>query len=253
MFLYISKTLGLFLDPFFLTLLLLAGAVALRRLRFPLLIAALAISLICGLPAAGDVLARSLEAQYPDRGIAALPETQAIVVLGGSVQGASGVHGASRITEASDRLLATLRLYQAKKAALVVCSGGNAPLLSQAGEAPEAQVMSGLLREWGVPAEAILTESGSLDTRQNALESYALLSARGIRKILLVTSAMHMPRAAAAFRKAGFEVVPAPADFRTGWGATPLGWAPNAATLLDSANALHEWIGWWVYRLRGWV
>ena len=61
-------------------------------------------------------------------------------------------------------------------------------------------------------------ETGSINTRENALDSYGLLAPRGIRRIILVTSALHMPRAAVAFRKAGFDVIPAPADFVTGWG-----------------------------------
>ena len=115
--------------------------------------------------------------------------------------------------------------------------------------------MSGLLEEWGIPAAAIEVEEASINTRENALFSYRLLSARGIRKIVLVTSAMHMPRAAGAFRKAGFEVIPAPADFRTGWGApNPVFlWLPNAGSLEHSQTALHEWLGLWTYRLRGWA
>jgi uncharacterized SAM-binding protein YcdF (DUF218 family) len=115
--------------------------------------------------------------------------------------------------------------------------------------------MSGLLEEWGIPAAAIEIEEASINTRENALFSYRLLSARGIRKIILVTSAMHMPRAAGAFRKAGFEVVPAPADFRTGWGeGNPvLLWLPSAGSLEHSQAPLHEWLGLWIYRLRGWA
>jgi uncharacterized SAM-binding protein YcdF (DUF218 family) len=115
--------------------------------------------------------------------------------------------------------------------------------------------MCDLLREWGIPSTALLTEGESINTRENALASHALLTPRGIRRILLVTSAVHMPRAAAAFRKAGFEVAPAPADFRTGW-AKPnqiLRWAPTPQSLFNSSAALHEWVGLWVYRLRGWA
>lgn len=63
------------------------------------------------------------------------------------------------------------------------------------------------------------------------------------------------PRAAGAFRKAGFEVIAAPADFRTGWG-DPNGlarWLPSADNLLNCDAALHEWLGIAVYRLRGWM
>jgi uncharacterized SAM-binding protein YcdF (DUF218 family) len=66
---------------------------------------------------------------------------------------------------------------------------------------------------------------------------------------------MHMPRAAGAFRKAGFEVIAVPADFRSGWGEPyPLEkWLSSADNLRDSEGALHEWLGIVAYRLRGWM
>jgi hypothetical protein len=64
-----------------------------------------------------------------------------------------------------------------------------------------------LLEEWNVPSTAIQIEGGSINTHENAILSFQMLAPHSIRKILLVTSAMHMPRAAGAFRKAGFEVI----------------------------------------------
>lgn len=115
--------------------------------------------------------------------------------------------------------------------------------------------MRGLLEEWGIPASAVGVEEDSIDTREDALFSYRILSARGIRRVVLVTSATHIPRAAGAFRKVGFEVIPAPADFRSGWeGSNPiLLWLPDAESMKRSERALHEWLGLWVYRLRGWA
>jgi uncharacterized SAM-binding protein YcdF (DUF218 family) len=110
-----------------------------------------------------------------------------------------------------------------------------------------------MLQEWGVPASAILTEENSVNTHENATMSFKLLSARNIRRIILVTSAMHMPRAVATFRKLGFDVVPAPADFCSGWSMDGLRWAPNANNSASTGQALREWLGLWVYRLRGWA
>lgn len=253
MFVYTSKILGIFLDPYVLALLLLAGAILIRPWRVRLAIASFLVLAVLGCGIVSDALAGSLERQYPDRGIAALPGAPAIVVLGGAIRGGSPAHPASQLVDSSDRLLEALRLFRAGKAPLVVCSGGNLPLLSEPGELPEAEVMSGVLQEWGVPASAILTESDSLNTRENATNSYALLDGRGIGRILLVTSATHMPRAAAAFRKAGFEVIPAPADFQAGWYQGPMGWIPGAGGLIESAKAIRERVGLWVYRLRGWA
>jgi uncharacterized SAM-binding protein YcdF (DUF218 family) len=115
--------------------------------------------------------------------------------------------------------------------------------------------MCQLLQEWGVPSDAILLEDRSRNTRQNALFSYQILQARSIRHILLVTSATHMPRATAVFRKVGFEVTPAPADFQTGWSVpgNSSDWLPQAKFFAYSELAIREWTGILVYRMRGWI
>jgi uncharacterized SAM-binding protein YcdF (DUF218 family) len=115
--------------------------------------------------------------------------------------------------------------------------------------------MARLLEEWNTPSTAIQIEGGSINTHENATMSYRMLAPRGIRRILLVTSAMHMPRAAGAFRKAGFEVIAVPADFQTGWDEAILleKWLPSAKSLVDSDAALYEWLGIAIYRLRGWM
>ena len=168
----------------------------------------------------------------------------------------SGVHHSSAIINPSDRLLLALRLYRAGKAPLVVLSGGDNPLFS--GGAPqqsETEVMRQLLMEWGIPDGAIQVEAGSINTRESALFSHRLLADRGVARIILVTSAIHMARATAVFRKAGFDVVAAPADFQTGWGALReiFRWIPEAGALVDSSQAIREWLGLGVYRLRGWA
>jgi len=91
-----------------------------------------------------------------------------------------------------------------------------------------------------------------------------LLSAKGIQRIILVTSAEHMTRAVGLFRHQGFEVIPAPTDYSV----TQDDWKqltePNLATqiynLLPSASylssvssSLKEYLGMLVYRLRGWM
>lgn len=217
--------------------------------------AAVVLLVVPGCPAVADLLARSLEAQYPDAGAESYPSAQAIVVLGGTIHIPSGAHHSSGIIGASDRLLMALRLYHAGKAPLVIVSGGNNPLGRATPEQPEAQTMRLLLEEWGVPDAAIEVESGSINTRENAVYSHRLLAARGISRIILVTSAFHMPRAAGAFRKVGFEVTAAPADFRTGWAESNsiFDWIPDAAALAGSSGALHEWLGVWTYRFRGWA
>jgi len=167
----------------------------------------------------------------------------------------SGAHHLTGLLDPSDRLLVAFRLYRSGKAPLIFCSGGNNPIGGQPGQIPEATWMARLLEEWDMPTAAIQIESGSINTHENAIRTYQMLSSHSIHRILLVTSAMHMPRAAGTFRKAGFEVIAVPADFRTGWGEANLldKWLPSANNVIKSDAALHEWLGIAIYRLRGWI
>jgi uncharacterized SAM-binding protein YcdF (DUF218 family) len=256
MFNLASKFLGSLLDPLIpaLLLALLALLVWKRRglaLRFS--IASFALLLLCSTKFVELLLVRSLEAQSQDLGVN-VPQVQAIVVLGGAIEMPSGIHHSVGLIAPGDRLLAAFRLYRAGKAPIVLCSGGQNPI-GATGTTPEAAGMASLLAEWDIPQSAIHIETGSINTRENAVRSYEMLAPLGIRRILLVTSAMHMPRAAGAFRKVGFQIIPAPADFRSGWGEPDFfsRWRPRAHYLIDAEEALHEWLGIGVYRLRGWM
>ncbi len=259
MYSLVSKLFSLVVDPVAIVFILLISAFIIRK-RHPKLFHSLYVSAIVLLfflscPMTSIWLLKSLEKQHPDEGIDGINQAQAIVVLGGSLKMPGGSHHSSGITNSSDRLLVALRLYRAGKAPLVEVSGGDSPLLSKARSLHEADEMKALLEEWGLPGSAILVEDRSVNSHENALFSRQLLAPRGIQHIILVTSATHMPRAAATFRKAGFEVEAVPADFTTGWEeeSPVFDWVPASAALADSEHAIHEWIGIWIYRLRGWA
>ena len=253
-FSYLSKALLPLVYPLGLSSVLLLAAILTRKRLLG--ICALALLLTFASPAVADALLHSLEDRYPDVAIDRLPPAEAIVVLGGTIHIPTPIHRGSGLTEGTDRVLEALRLYRAGKAPLILCSGGNnKQFISGPEGTPEALVMKALLVEWGVPPDAVLVEDRSINTRENALFSFTMLGNRRIRRILLVTSAVHMPRALGAFRKAGFDAIPAPADFRTGWTEADVlsRWLPAASRLSWSDLALKEWIGLCVYRVRGWV
>jgi uncharacterized SAM-binding protein YcdF (DUF218 family) len=252
-----SKLLAPLFDPLTLAILLAVCALLAwkhRRFALRLLAVSIALLLIFTLKLVSNALVRSLEDQYQDQGLDVSP-AQAIVVLGGSLHMPTAVHHLTGLTDPSDRLLVAFRLYRAGKAPLILCSGGNNPIGSEADNTAESTWMARLLEEWNIPPTAIETEGRSVNTHENATLSYQLLAPRGIHRILLVTSAMHMPRAAGTFRKAGFDVIPVPADFHSGWGASNPWekWLPSADNLRDSEGAWHEWLGISIYRLRGWM
>ena len=93
-------------------------------------------------------------------------------------------------------------------------------------------------------------EDRSRNTAENAALSAELLAQAGISRIVLVTHAIHMTRAARSFEEQGLAVVPAPTVFT---GVAPAGaasWLPTASALARSALALHEQVGRLWYRLR---
>ncbi|NKE67695.1 YdcF family protein [Ramlibacter sp. RBP-2] len=223
------------------------GASAVRRRAGLLLIAgALGWLAIWSLPVASDGLRGWLEEAAGSRAVEALPPAQALVVLGGSIRGARLPRRPYPDLGASaDRLWHAARLHRAAKAPLLVLSGGTV----HEGEAPEAQVMRLFLVELGVPPAAMVLEPASVTTAENAAFSARLLRQRGIRQVLLVTSALHMRRARALFEREGIGVIPAPTDheivdrpFRL------LDMVPDAEALEGSGRAIKEIVGAWAGR-----
>ena len=114
----------------------------------------------------------------------------------------------------------------------------------------EAVLMARTLRE-AFRLEARWTEAESSDTAQNARRSATMLAASGIRKIILVTHAVHMSRARLSFEAAGLEVVEAPHGFGGSLSGEHWGdWVPNSSGVYWSWLASHEAIGLLWYRLQ---
>lgn len=256
MFLVLSKIIPVFAYPLGLGLLLLGIASAQRRrvgLTRALCFATFLLLFLFSSPAVSQLLLRSLEDQYPQPPVESIPKADAIVVLGGGTS--RGPAAAPELTDTTDRLFFAARLFRSGKAPLIVFSGGTVPFLGSQPKRSEAEGAAQLLEEWAVPGRAILLETRSRNTRENALFTRQMLQGRGgSHNILLVTSASHMPRASAAFRKLGFYVIPAAADFQSEDDeGLLLGFLPDVRSLAKSELALKEWLGLVVYRLRGWA
>ncbi|HEY9648542.1 MAG TPA: YdcF family protein, partial [Chroococcidiopsis sp.] len=204
-------------------------------------------------------LTRSLEWQNLPSG--ALPTAEAIVVLGGGIKPQIAPRPWVDVSEAGDRTLYGAELYRANKAPLLVLSGGRIDW--KGGGPPESTDMATLAEALGVPKAAILEDKTSLNTYENAVNVKQLLQPKGHKRILLVTSAMHMPRSLRIFQKQGFEVIPAPTDFlvtqqdidepQSSPQAIALNLIPDAERLQQTTRALKEYVGLVIYRLRGWA
>lgn len=102
------------------------------------------------------------------------------------------------------RLKRALELFHEKRAPLIVVSGGNK------GDFNESEVMVEWLREHGVPNDAIIAESRSRSTRENAIYSAPLMHQRGIKRALIVSQNMHLPRVKICLHDEGIETINAP-------------------------------------------
>jgi uncharacterized SAM-binding protein YcdF (DUF218 family) len=149
-------------------------------------------------------------------------------------------------------VFAAYSLWRAGKAKTILVSGGDEPWADAT--RPEADRAAQALEALGMPAAAILTEGESRNTRENAVNSAALWRANGFRSGLLVTSAIHMPRALATFRAVGLDLIPFPSDFRGEYASGGLfHFLPDARALVMTTAAIKEWVGIAVYRWLGWA
>ncbi|MBK1702336.1 YdcF family protein [Thiococcus pfennigii] len=223
-----------------------------RRLGGTALAVAIGWLWLWSLPAVSDAVRLSLEGRFANQAVSAVPAADVVVVLGGGVYGAPRDWPYPNLGPAADRVWQAARAWHAGKARWLIISGGGMPW--QGDRRPEAEAMRGLLTALGVPEEVQLSEDRSRNTRENALYSAELIRAQGFERVLLVTSALHMPRALATFRAVGIDAIPLPADFEVmPEPSHPLRWMPDAQALVDSTRALKEYLGLWVYRWRGWA
>lgn len=255
MFYSLSKVFWLFFQP--VTIILVLALIAFLTmwrgfLRFAL--AALGLSIIFLFLAAfttlGSVLLAPLEDRFvkPDQ----MPQhVDGIVVLGGYMNGDinAGRKG-FELNSAADRIFETMRLARLYPGARVVVSGGDGAFFEES--VKEADSTRQMLFDLGFSGERYVYENKSRNTVENAVLSKKLAQPKHGETWLLVTSAYHMPRSVGCFRKAGFDVVAWPVDYKTRA-------SERFALYLESPNealsrfsvAMREWVGLAAYWLAG--
>lgn len=215
-----------------------------RRSGFSLAWLGLATALALITPACVGWLLRGLETA-PVISRDALAQGQAIVIPGAGKRRHAPEYGGETVNRlALERLRYGARL--ARRSGLPVLVSGGAPT----GDAPEAELMRQALEEdFGVSVKWV--ERASRDTRENAQFSAVLLKGAGVKTIVLVTHAAHMPRAQAAFEAEGLRVIPAPTAWFGGTDVNEgvLSMLPGASSAFAGWIAAHEWLGGLAYRL----
>ena len=263
MFLFLSKLIPLFFYPIGITCLLLFAALIFLWLNSkwtPVAIGlALSVLFLSGNTWTSNWLAQSLEWQNIPK--TELPTADAIVVLGGGTRSQAYPRPDVDFTDAGDRVWYGANLYRAGKAPKIIVSGAR---IAWKGDGnPESEDLTKLLVNMGVPKADIIPESNSLNTRENAVNVQKILKAENFKSVLLVTSAMHMPRSMAIFKRLGIKAIAAPTDYRISQleldqpnrqtEAAILSFIPNEECIILTTQAIREYIGIFVYKLRGWL
>jgi uncharacterized SAM-binding protein YcdF (DUF218 family) len=113
------------------------------------------------------------------------------------------------------------------------------------GDGTEAEVMRDILVSMGMAPDKIISEARSQNTKQNAEFSAEILKQKGLKQPVLVTSAFHMRRSVAEFKRAGVAVTPYPVGYYATrgnyWNA--LSWTPTFSALRGSGLAIKEYLG----------
>lgn len=173
------------------------------------------------------------------------------IILGGMLDDrAMATYGKPYYNDNVDRLIAARELLVTGRAARALLSGGDGNLTQNGLD--EARVLARQLQDWGIDPARLIIEDRSRNTRENAIESAAILKREGWTRALLVTSAFHMPRSLGCFRAVGLDVDTLSVDLRSDTAPkTVADLLPRTKSLHTSAAALREWAGRLIYRVRG--
>lgn len=260
MSIFLSKFLPVFVYPIGLAAILILFALIFwkkRKAAISLVIIAIAILWIGGNRWVSMSLVKSQEWKYLPP--ATVQKADAIVVLGGGTEPAEYPRQGVELNGAGDRVTGAYRLYKAGVSDHLLLSGGDIDFLDSSGSSP-AEDMASLLKEFGVPDSSLWLDTTSQNTRENAINCAKILKEKGIDKVILLTSAAHMPRSVILFEEQGLTVIPYPVDYtvtQAGWeqlwhgniGSTLINIFPTSSSLNMTTNVIKEYLGILYYKL----
>jgi len=210
----------------------------------------IALLIICSYPPLPNTLIESLENQYPPFDAEQLslnPDRmpKLVVVLGGKPASNPYLPATSQIGSASlGRLVEGIIIYRKIPGCKLLLSGGTV-----FDSVSDAEVMSRVAKSLGVEDQDLILESQSKDTKDQARFLHSII---GDKQFILVTSASHMPRTMALFKKYDMNPVPAPAMhlFHGNTFQSPDSFFPSGGNIRTMENGVHEYIGIFWARLR---
>lgn len=252
MFFLLSKILDFLLQPIIWILFLMAAGFLTQKLirKKRLFIAAFSLLLFFSNPFI--INEAWLAWEVPPVPVEDVPVYDAAIVLTGITSDVKSPHDRVYFNKGADRILHTLMLYKKGRFGKIIISGGSGSVRPR--QATEAGELRNILLQAGVPDSSIILENKSRNTRENARFTADMLKTKPeMQKLLLVTSAFHMRRAAGCFEKAGLKPDLFPADYYSSdRQATPDAWLlPSEKALADWSRLIHEMVGFITYKVLG--
>jgi len=242
---YLNKLLPIFASPLGLISFLIILGILTKRTVY--IVTALLLLWLTSLPIVSNSLMGILERNYEVQTLDNLEEHDTVVVLSGMVRTIKNndeIH--YEFSEAVDRILAGVRLVKSGKANRMILTRGQLPWSLGV---PEGEFLSNLAEMNGVEAAKITLTRVVQNTDDEAKAIAELITSK--EKLILVTSAFHMPRARKVFENQNILVTEFPVDFLSG--ASKLGildFLPNASAFKNSSFFVREMIGRAYYSLK---
>ena len=254
MFFDLAKIGGAVAEPGnLLTVLLCAGAVFswTRRRRLGRLLVTLAAlgALVLATVPFGEGMIRALENRFP--AVGELPaDVAGIVALGGVVNPqVTEARGQLSLGGGVERLTELAALGQRYPGAKLIYSGGSGDPFRQ--DLKEAEMVKPYLESIGLDPTRVILEAEARNTHENAQFTYRLARPKPGETWVLITSAVHMPRAVGSFRAAGWTIIPYPVDYNLLPGNNFTLRFNLRGGLSSAGSGIHEWLGLLMYRFTG--
>ena len=242
---YLHKILPLIFSPLMLVIGLIILGIIFNLRKFSLI--GIIILILSSLPIISNKFIAYLEKDYQPIEIADVENVDAIVVLSGMIRVIGDEENLKyEFTDSVDRFFAGLDLFNNNKSPILILTRGKMPW--SIGIA-EGEYLKELAIKYGVSEENIILTDEVQNTDQEAKAIKEILTEDA--KIILVTSAFHMPRAEKVFKAANINLIPYPVDFQNSKSKTTMmDFIPSAGSLFDTSHFVREMIGRLYYNLK---
>ncbi|HRO48360.1 YdcF family protein [Agriterribacter sp.] len=183
------------------------------------------------------IISQLILAYQPEKVTLGAGENYSAGILLGGFAGKNKTDQQTYFSEQSDRFIQAALLYKTGHIQKIIVAAGDGTVFNR-DTFREGDFIQQQLIAIGIPPEAIALDRDSRNTAENAANTKKIIDSLQLPPpYLLVTSAMHIPRAKKTFIRAGIAVIPYPAAFFV---RPPDSTVPTDY-MLPSANALKNW------------